>query len=302
MPGISLVILAAGMGSRYGGLKQLDGVGPHNETIMDYSVYDAVQAGFDKVIFIIKSSFREVFEKSVTEKYGKLVKLEFAEQELFKIPEGFKLNPERVKPWGTGHAMLMASAFINEPFAVINADDYYGQNSFKVIAGFLEKSKGKSGQFCMVGFRTDMTLSETGGVSRGVCSVDINNILTGVEEHHNIKLNDTVITGTNSEGSEVKIEPQTSVSMNFWGFTPDVLTEGEDLFKEFLATNIDNLTKEFYIPSLVNSLIVKNKAVTYVLNTPDRWFGVTYKEDREQVVEEFKKLTNKGLYPNPLFK
>lgn len=302
MPGISLVILAAGMGSRYGGLKQLDGVGPNNETIMDYSVYDAVQAGFDKVIFIIKSSFREVFEKSVTEKYGKIVKLEFAEQELFKIPSKFKLNSLREKPWGTGHAMLMASAYINEPFAVINADDYYGKNSFKVMADFLEKSKGESGQFSMVGFRTDMTLSETGGVSRGICTVNDKNLLTGVEEHHNIKLKDGVITGTNSSGEEVIIDPNASVSMNFWGFTPDVLTCGEQLFEEFLTINIDSLTKEFYIPSLVNSLIINNKATTYVLTTPDRWFGVTYVQDREQVTNEFQNLTNKGLYPSPLFK
>ena len=301
MPGISLVILAAGMGSRYGGLKQLDGVGPQNETIMDYSVYDAVQAGFDKVVFIIKNSFREVFEKSVTEKYGKLVKLEFAEQELFKIPEEFTLNPLRVKPWGTGHAMLMAAPFINEPFAVINADDYYGQNSFKVIAQFLEKSRGKKGEFCMVGFRTDMTLSETGGVSRGICTVDNNNLLTSVEEHHDIRMRENLISGKNAQGIEISINPQIPVSMNFWGFTPDVLISGNELFREFLKENISDLTKEFYIPSLVNSLIIEKSAVTYVLNTPDRWFGVTYKEDRQQVIDELKILTDKGLYPTPLF-
>lgn len=301
MPGISLVILAAGMGSRYGGLKQLDGVGPNNETIMDYSVYDAVQAGFDKVVFVIKSSFREVFEKSVTKKYGKLIKLEFAEQELDKIPSEFTLDTQREKPWGTGHAMLMAAPFINEPFAVINADDYYGHNSFKIIAGFLEDHRNSKGVYCMVGFRTDLTLSNTGGVSRGICSVNDQNLLTGVEEHHNIFLKEGKIKGINSHGIEVEIDPQTQTSMNFWGFTPDILEHGETIFKEFLRENQNDLTKEFYIPSLVNILVSKNNATTMVLSSPDRWFGVTYKEDKELVVKEFNTLINKGLYQSPLF-
>lgn len=302
MPGISLVILAAGMGSRYGGLKQLDGVGPSNETIMDYSVYDAVKAGFDKIVFIIRKNFRENFENSVREKYGNIVRLEFAEQELYKIPEGFKLNSEREKPWGTGHAMLMAGEFVNEPFAVINADDYYGQTSFKVIAEFLESVKGEKGAFGMVGFRTANTLSDSGVVSRGICTANSEGYLTKVEEHHNIKYSEGVISGTNSEGIAKVIDPSAPVSMNFWGFTPDIFNDANELFKEFLTFVADNPKSEFYIPTIVNSLITRGVATTRLLSSPDQWFGVTYKEDRDEVINRLRQLTIDGVYPSPLFK
>jgi choline kinase len=302
MPGISLVILAAGMGSRYKGLKQLDGVGPANETIMDYSVFDAVSAGFDKIVYIIRKDFREAFIESVSKKYGKIAKLEFAEQELDFIPEGFKLNPERIKPWGTGHAMLMAAPYVNEPFAVINADDFYGKESYRTMAAFLESRKGLTGEYAMVGYETINTLSESGGVSRGVCEADESGFLTKVEEHHNLTMKEGKIKGNNSAGVEVEIDGSAPVSMNFWGFTPDIFAKGEELFKRFLKENIDNPKSEFYIPYIVNSIINEGSAGTRVLYTPDQWFGVTYKEDREFVVSRLRQLTEAGEYPTQLFK
>lgn len=297
-----LLILAAGMGSRYGGLKQLDGVGPNGETIMDYSVYDAVAAGFDKVVFVIRKHFRAEFEERIRSRYGNIVKFEFVEQELNKIPDGFVLNPEREKPWGTGHAMMMGAEVINTPFAVINADDYYGQQSFKVLADFLIDAAGKSGSFSMVGFEVSKTLSESGSVSRGVCTGDSSGNLLTVEEHHNIICEaDGTITGTNSAGEKVTIRPDGPVSMNMWGFTPDIFADSDRLFSEFLAEKGGELKSEFYIPYIVNKLLAAGKATTRILETPDQWFGVTYKEDRDSVVQRLADLVKQGVYPSPLF-
>lgn len=298
----TLLVLAAGMGSRYGGLKQLDGVGPNGETIMDYSVYDAIQAGFGRVVFVIRKSFRESFETRVRGRYGESIEISLVEQELDVIPKEFVLSPLREKPWGTGHAVLVAHNKITTPFAVINADDYYGQSSFKVIADYLIEVAGKKGNFSMVGFRTGNTLSESGSVSRGVCTVGIDGFLVSVEEHHNIKREESIITGENSKAERVVIGEDTPVSMNMWGFTPDLFEKGWRLFSQFLNERGDEPKSEFYIPFIVNQLLEEGYATCRVLSTPDLWFGVTYKEDRESVTRRICDLCDKGVYPTPLFK
>ena len=298
----TLLILAAGMGSRYGGLKQLDQIGPNGETIMDYSVFDAIRAGFGKVVFVIRKHFKADFKEKIVSKYSHLIDVELVEQELDKLPEPIKLNPQREKPWGTAHAMLMASKVIDTPFAVINADDYYGNNSFKVLADALINNKNKSGKYTMVGFYLNKTLSESGVVSRGICTTDSNNFLTHVEEHHNVMERNGAIYGIGMDGNEHKLNSNAYTSMNMWGFTPDIFEYGEKLFKEFLVKNIDELKSEFYIPYLVNSSIEEKLSTVEVLSTPDKWFGVTYKEDREIVVNKLKELSEKGIYPSPLFK
>ena len=297
----TLFILAAGMGSRYGGLKQLDGVGPNGETIMDYSVYDAARAGFGKVVFVIRKHFREEFETKVVSKYKSIIKVELVEQELDKLPEGFTLNPEREKPWGTGHATLMAAEAITTPFAVINADDFYGAQSFQALADFLTAQAGQKGKFCMVGFNLDKTLSESGEVSRGICSTDANNYLTTVEEHHHVNENNGTITGVGMDGQEKALDNSAYASMNMWGFTPDVFQRGQELFIDFLKENANEPKKEFYIPYIVNTTIQEGSATVKVLSTSSKWFGVTYKEDRPMVVNKLKELSETGEYPTPLF-
>ena len=297
----TLLILAAGMGSRYGGLKQLDGVGPNGETIMDYSVYDAIRAGFGKIVFVIRKHFRADFEANVVSKYSDKIEVELVEQELDKLPAGFTLNPEREKPWGTGHATLMAAQTISTPFAVINADDFYGAASFQALADFLKAQDGQKGKFCMVGFNLIKTLSESGEVSRGICSTDANNYLTTVEEHHHVKETNGTITGTGMDGQEKTLDNSAYASMNMWGFTPDVFQRGEQLFIDFLKENANEPKKEFYIPYIVNTTIQEGSATVKVLNTPDKWFGVTYKEDRPMVVDKLKDLSEQGIYPSPLF-
>lgn len=298
----TLLILAAGMGSRYGGLKQLDGVGPNGETILDYSVYDAVEAGFGKVVFVIRKHFREEFENSVVRKYSGHIDVELVEQELDKLPQGYSLNPDREKPWGTAHAMMMASECIDTPFAVINADDFYGKESFKVLGNFLKDNNGAIGKYCMVGFNLDKTLSESGGVSRGICSVDSDNYLTNVVEHHKIADSNSVITGISSEDNKEKIlSGDAYTSMNMWGFTPDIFKHSEDLFKAFLDEKGNELKSEFYIPFVVNDSIEKGIASVKVLSTHDKWFGVTYKEDRPIVVEKLLQMEKEGIYKRGLF-
>lgn len=297
----ALLVLAAGMGSRYGGLKQLDGVGPCGETIMDYSVFDAARAGFGKVVFVIRKFFREEFEKQIVSKYKDIIDIELVEQEMDKLPDGFQLNPERERPWGTGHATLMASGVINSPFAVINADDFYGAQSFKVLADFLKSQQGNKGCFSMVGFFLNKTLSESGEVSRGICSVNDQNYLTTVEEHHKVKEENGIITGVGMDGELHQLNYNAYASMNMWGFTPDVFEEGNKMFADFLKENSQELKKEFYIPFIVNTMINNGKASVKVLSSPDKWFGVTYKEDRPTVVEKLKEMTESGLYPSPLF-
>ena len=297
----TLFILAAGMGSRYGGLKQLDGLGPSGETIMDYSVFDALRAGFGKIVFVIRRDFEQEFRDKIISKYEGHVPVEVVFQSIDALPEGFKPNPDRAKPWGTNHAVLMGKDAIKEPFGVINADDYYGAESFQVLADFLRSVEGKKNCYCMIGFNIENTLSENGGVSRGLCEVDENGFLTGVKECHGIERKDGKLIQV-EDGKEVPFPENASVSMNMWGFTPDYFDYSEKAFIEFLKENGNELKTEFYIPSVVNDLIDNGTITLKVEQTPSRWFGVTYAADRPATVAQFQKLVDEGLYPSPLFK
>jgi len=298
----TLFVLAAGMGSRYGGLKQLDGLGPNGETIMDYSIYDAMKAGFGKIVFVIRASFEKDFKTVVINKFKDLIETDIVFQEITNVPEGSVYNPEREKPWGTNHAVLMGKNAIHEPFAVINADDFYGQESFSILADFLRSVEGKKNEYCMVGYHVGNTLSESGAVSRGVCVVDENNLLQNVVERTHIEEKGGTINFLNEKSEEVTIAANTPVSMNMWGFTPDYFEYSEEYFKEFLAENGQKMKSEFYIPLAVNNLIIEHKVTCKVLDTPSKWFGVTYAEDRPQVVLKINELIRKGVYPEKLFK
>ena len=296
----TLFVLAAGMGSRYGGLKQIDGLGPSGETIMDYSVYDALRAGFGKVVFVIRKDFEEAFRKAVISKYADKVPCEVCFQSVDKVPEGCTYNPERTKPWGTNHAVLMAKDLIREPFAVINADDFYGRESFQVLADYLKSVEGTTGKYCMVGYRVANTLSENGSVSRGVCATDENGYLTDVVERTKIeKVGDKII--YTEDGVDTEISPNSPVSMNMWGFTPEYFEYVEKAFVEFLHARGQELKSEFYIPTLVNDMIRSGEATCKVLDTTSKWFGVTYAEDRPQVVMKINNLVKEGVYPEKLF-
>ena len=297
----TLFILAAGMGSRYGGLKQLDGLGPNGETIMDYSVFDAMRAGFGKVVFVIRKDFEEDFRRVVLSKYADHVPCEVCFQGIDCLPEGFTRNPERTKPWGTNHAVLMAKDLIHEPFMVINADDFYGKESFEVMAKFLLDVNGEQGKYCMAGYRVGNTLSEHGTVSRGVCATDKMGFLTDVVERTAIESKNGHIVFPDENGNEVEIPFDTPVSMNMWGFTPEYFEYTEEAFKEFLKVSGQELKTEFYIPTLVNDLIKAGKATCQVLDTPAKWFGVTYADDRQMVVDKIQALVDAGVYPNKLF-
>ena len=296
----TLFVLAAGMGSRYGGLKQIDGLGPNGETIMDYSVYDALRTGFGKVVFVIRKDFEEAFREVVISKYADKVPCEVCFQSVDKVPEGCTYNPERTKPWGTNHAVLMAKDLIREPFAVINADDFYGRESFQVLADYLKSVEGTTGKYCMVGYRVANTLSENGSVSRGVCATDENGYLTDVVERTKIeKVGDKII--YTEDGVDTEIAPNSPVSMNMWGFTPEYFEYVEKAFVEFLQARGQELKSEFYIPTLVNDMIRSGEATCKVLDTTSKWFGVTYAEDRPQVVMKINNLVKEGVYPEKLF-
>ncbi|MDR1680592.1 MAG: nucleotidyltransferase [Prevotellaceae bacterium] len=296
----TLLIMAAGMGSRYGGLKQLDGVGPHGEVIMDYSIYDALRAGFGKVVFIVRRSFEPEFGE-FTRRFGGKVAYEIVEQEIETVPPGYSYAPERVKPWGTNHAILMAAPVIREPFAAINADDYYGVDSFRVMAAHLNTLTSAQNRYCMVGFQVGNTLSETGGVTRGVCEVNDAGELTGVVERFQIKRTAGQIYYADETDQPVAIPDDTPVSMNMWGFTPDYFAHSEALFKEFLQASGQNPKSEFFIPYAVNELIQRGIASVRVLSTTSQWFGITYKDDRPAVVQRLQELHNAGTYPERLF-
>lgn len=296
----TLFVLAAGMGSRYGGLKQIDGLGPNGETIMDYSVFDALRAGFGKIVFVIREDFAEDFKRVVLAKYEGKVACEICFQSIDKVPAGYSYTPERKKPWGTNHAVLMGKELIHEPFAVINADDFYGKESFAVLADFLREVADKHDEYCMVGYRVANTLSDHGSVSRGVCETNAEGHLTNVVERTSIERKDGQIFFTDG-GVDYPLADNTPVSMNMWGFTPEYFTYVEDAFKTFLQEHGQELKSEFYIPTLVNDLIVSGKATCKVLDTTAKWFGVTYSEDRQMVVDKIAALHNEGVYPSPLF-
>lgn len=300
----TLLLLAAGMGSRYGGLKQLDGLGPHGETIMDYSIYDAIQAGFGKIVFVIRKDFEEQFREKVLSKYEGHIPAELVFQGIDALPEGFTVPEGREKPWGTNHAVLMAKDVINEPFCVINCDDFYNRDCFKVIGKYLaDLPEWAKNDYAMVGFRVGNTLSENGTVSRGVCSTNKEGNLTTVVERTKIERRDGKVQYLDDNGSWVTVDDNTPVSMNVWGFTPDYLDYSEEYFKEFLSDprNMENKKSEYFIPMMVNKLITDGTATVKVLDTTSTWFGVTYPEDREGVVERIKRLVDEGVYPSKLF-
>ncbi len=301
----TLLLLAAGMGSRYGGLKQLDGLGPNGETIMDYSIYDAIQAGFGKIVWVIRKDFEQDFREKILSKYEGHIPCEIVFQSLDKIPEGYSVPEGRTKPWGTNHAVMMAKDVIKEPFCVINCDDFYNRDCFKVIGKFLsELPEGSNGKYAMVGFRVANTLSDNGSVSRGVCAKDANEHLTSCVERTEIERQaDGKVAYKDEKGEWVSIPDNTPVSMNVWGFTPEYFDYSEKLFKEFLdqpATKA-NPKAEYLIPWVVDKLIKSGKATCQVLDTTSKWFGVTYSADRPGTVERIQKLVDEGIYPNKLF-
>lgn len=300
----TLLLLAAGMGSRYGGLKQLDGLGPNGETIMDYSIYDAIKAGFGKIVFVIRKDFEDDFRQKVLSKYEGHIPAEVCFQAMDKLPEGFTVPEGRQKPWGTNHAVMMAKGLIHEPFCVINCDDFYNRDAYMVMGKFLsELSEGSKNRYSMVGFRVGNTLSENGTVARGICSKDNDGHLTEVVERTEIMRVDGKVCYKDEEGKWVAVEDNTPVSMNMWGFTPDYFEYSDEYFKEFLsdAKNMENLKAEFFIPLVVNNLIHEGTATVKVLDTTSKWFGVTYAADRQATVDRIQKLIEEGVYPNRLF-
>lgn len=301
----TLLLLAAGMGSRYGGLKQLDGLGPNGETIMDYSIYDAIQAGFGKIVWVIRKDFEQDFRDKILSKYEGKIPCELVFQSLDKLPEGYTVPEGRTKPWGTNHAVMMAKDAIHEPFCVINCDDFYNRDCFQVIGKFLANlPENSNGKYAMVGFRVSNTLSDNGTVSRGVCSKDENEHLTSCVERTEIeRKEDGKVAYKDEKGEWVNIPDNNPVSMNVWGFTPDYFEYSDKFFKEFLdaPTTKANIKAEYLIPWVVDKLIHSGKATCKVLDTTSKWFGVTYSADRPSVVEKIQKLVDEGVYPAKLF-
>ena len=302
----TLFLLAAGMGSRYGGLKQLDTLGPQGQSIMDYSIYDAIQAGFGKIVWVIRRDFEEQFRTQILSKYEGHVPCELCFQSLDALPEGFSVPEGRQKPWGTNHAVMMGAGIIKEPFAVLNCDDFYDRDAFRVMARFLmELPEGSKGKYAMVGFRVNNTLSESGTVSRGICECDEQtHLLTSVVERTKIERREGSVKYLDDDGQTwVSIPDTTPVSMNFWGFTPDYFQHSEAYFRQFLADpkNQQNLKSEFFIPLLVDHLIKTGQATCEVLDTTSKWFGVTYPEDRPEVVAKLAALHQAGQYPDQMF-
>ncbi|MBR4677931.1 MAG: NTP transferase domain-containing protein [Bacteroidales bacterium] len=293
----TLVVLAAGMGSRYGGLKQIDKLGPSGQAILQYSCFDAARAGFGKVVFVIRRDIERDFKEVIISKVSKSIPCEYCFQDKDDLPAGFSLPADREKPWGTAHAVLAARKNVTEPFAVINADDFYGKEAYQTIADYFKTlPKDSNNQYCMVGYPVKNTLSEYGTVSRGICNTDSQgNLTTVVERTKIIRENGKIVFIEDDQKTE--IAENTPVSMNFWGFTPSFFKYLEDYFKVFLHENINKPKAEFLIPWVVDQLIKNKTAQTKVLTSDAQWFGVTYKEDRPAVVQKFQDLTDKGEYP-----
>ncbi len=295
----TLLILAAGMGSRYGGLKQLDGLGPNEEVIIEYSIYDAIRAGFGKVVFVIREDIEDAFREKFGGKFEDKIEVAYAFQAINTPVEGLDELPEREKPWGTAHAVLVAHDKINEPFAVINADDYYGISSFESMAKFLKEDCTED-HYAMVGYQLDKTLSDAGHVNRGVCDVSAEGLLTDVVERHKIQRTPDGIV-FDDEGKPGSLSPDALVSMNFWGFHPNIFEITRQHFLQFVEENKDNPRAEFYIPLVVNDLIKKGAIKLSVLPNAERWYGVTYQEDKEMVQKAFAQLAAEGRYPSLLW-
>lgn len=295
----TLLILAAGMGSRYGGLKQIDGLGPHGEALIEYSVFDAIRAGFGKIVFVIRENIAEVFKEKVGNKLSDHIQIEYAFQEVNTPIEGLKYYPDREKPWGTAHAVLVSEGVINEPFAVINADDYYGYKSFADMADFLINECSPR-NYSMIGYSLPLTLSDNGTVSRGVCTMDENHFLTTVVERTSVGWRNQEIF-FEDKNELIRLDSDTLVSMNFWGFHPAVFDQIRKKFIEFVKNHGENPKAEFFIPLVINEGIQENLFIVKVIPNMEKWYGVTYKEDKELVQNAFKNLTEEGLYPSPLW-
>lgn len=299
----TLLILAAGMGSRYGGLKQLDQFGPSGETIMDYSVYDAMKAGFGKVVFIIREDFADEFKEKIISKYEGKIPVEIVFQSLDRIPEGYTLNPERSKPLGTAHAVWCAREVLDTPFAVINADDFYGSGSFKIMADYLSQMDDAStARQVMVGYMVKNTLSENGSVSRGVCEIKEDGTLGTIIERTKIYTKEDGSIVFEEDGEETPLEPETVVSMNMMGFSSSTLSYYDSDLKAFLDENAGELKKEFFLPLVLNNLIQRGISCVDVLTTTEQWYGVTYPEDKPSVIESIDRKIKDGIYPTPLWK
>jgi choline kinase len=299
----TLLILAAGIGSRYGSLKQIDPLGPSGETIIDYSIYDAIRSGFGKVVFVIKEEIAKEFREVFSDKIRGKIDLDYVYQEISKVPEGVTVSKERMKPWGTGHAVLMAAGKIHEPFAVINSDDFYGRDAFHSLATFYGSGTPRNeNEYCMVGYELGKTLSEHGTVSRGICRADGKFFLEDVTERTKIERAGTEIVYLDDQGISVPIPENTTVSMNFWGFTPSFFNHLESGWLEFIRSNAGSLKAEFYIPSVVNEMVVKKEASVKILKSQEQWFGMTYREDRDRVITRIRGLVEAGIYPSNLWK
>jgi NDP-sugar pyrophosphorylase family protein len=298
----TLLVLAAGIGSRYGGMKQIDQVGPSGEAIIDYSLYDAIKAGFGRIVFVIRRDIENDIREFLKNKLTGKVKIEFVHQELEMIPEGFRCPPERIKPWGTAHAVWVAAKAIKEPFVAINADDFYGRGSYMNMAKYLiSGSKPTGTDFCMIGYQLNRTLSDYGSVSRGICESDEHSFLKAVVERPEIFRKNGNIVFRDENSHEVPLADDTLVSMNIWGFTPAIFPHIEQQFSEFISQNISNLKAELYIPRIVNEIIKNGKASVKILPATDKWFGVTYKEDKPHAIQNIRELINQGVYPDNLW-
>ena len=300
----TLVVMAAGIGSRYGGLKQTDPVGPNGEIIIDYSIYDALNAGFGKVVFVIKKDVEEAFRERVGRTIEKRCETTYVFQKIEDVPEGFEVPPGRQKPWGTGHATLSCKNVVHSPFAVINADDFYGRSSYQTLCDYLRSAQDRDGvyNYCMVGYALKSTLTEHGHVARGVCTVDEDGFLVEIRERTRIEKFGEIVKYTKDGETWIEIPGESVVSMNMWGFTPSLFLELEARFPQFLQKNSDNIQKaEYFLPDVVGDLIRENKARVRVLSTNERWFGVTYKQDKPRAKQAIRDLIRRGVYPENLW-
>ncbi len=295
------MVLAAGIGSRYGGLKQIEAVGPHGAIVIEYSVYDAIRSGFDRVVCVIRRDIEKDFRDLVSSRFEKKIPVDYVFQDLADLPGGLAVPADRKKPWGTGHAVLACREVVKSPFAVINADDFYGSRSYKALGAFLKDVKADSSDYGMVGFTLRNTLSEHGHVARGVCEVDKNGLLMRVVERTNIEKTEMGARFTDGDGSHLDLTGDEVVSMNMWGLTPSLFGHLQCEFEIFLQKNVANAKAEFFLPTVVDGLIKAGKATTKVLSTPEHWFGVTYPQDKAVVVEGIRALVAKGVYPEKLW-
>ena len=297
----TLLVMAAGLGSRYGSLKQMDPFGPSGETIIDYSVYDARRAGFGKVVFVVREAILEDFKQTILSRFADRIEVDYVLQEVDQVPDGVEVPAERVKPWGTGHAVLVAAPKVHEPFAVINADDYYGAQSFQLMADYLTNLTNDSHEYCLLGYRLENTLSEHGHVSRGVCQIDAEGYLQQVTERTKIYRTDGGGIVYEEDGTTAPLNAQETVSMNLMGFAPSAFAYFEEYFKDFIRERGRELKSEFYLPFVMNEVIQRQIAKAKVVTTPDRWFGVTYQADKAVAQQRFRELVQQGVYPERLW-